>query len=163
MAESTGKWYVKSYSHNTERILMLCQLSRTVEAHSSTELRRLADLLNTPGANIEDNFLQFEDLGKSGSIPSSGYGAWTRHETHNSQFIADGNTPGQLKSIARGQVNREINSLMNRLDAAMNLAEITIMMPGGEVMTYSGMDTTNDAQLYAHVKYALGAYNVQQT
>lgn len=93
--------------------------------------------------------------------PATAHGPGMRH--NNNQFISDGCIPTKLQGVAEKQVNNEMNSLMQRLDSAMNQAGTTIMMPGGEVMTFNGMDTISDAQLYAHVKYALGVNDVHQT
>lgn len=87
-------------------------------------------------------------MGWNGTIPG-GYGAWTRREEHNNaHFFTNSGIIDKMKDQLKGQVSDEINSIMILLDAVMNLAATSIMMPGGEVMTFSGMDTVCARQVH---------------
>lgn len=105
--------------------------------------------------------LQYKDIGDS-YPPDGKMGAWLEnHEFNNASIFSDSDIQNQLKKAVGLETGLASATLLSNIEAMARQMKTAIMMPGGEVFTFTGMDTGNDLTLFAHINYAIGAEGAQ--
>jgi hypothetical protein len=130
--------------------------SATCDA-TQTQPVDIATALNSPGFDTSDYLkwrkgIQNPDTAGPGAFVK--YHAFMADATESAEYVSN-TVPSAIEAVNSG-----ITTLMQRLDAAMAGLNTSVMMPGGEVMTFSGMDTDDEGRLYAHIKYAVAPDDV---
>lgn len=62
-----------------------------------------------------------------------------------------------FNNVLLGDAVFAMGGMMTRLTSAVNGMQYQVMMPGGEAFFFKGMDIDDQANLYSHLTYRLGA------